>query len=354
MGLLHDRIRTHVRGHGKMWVEQTGSFETKSAQGGQRMDIEIKKGSLGMVMKVLTDSPVPQQMNFPAEQYADLEVSYMGSSPYHVTYCGYEQVEPGVQFGPFARTSYLFHVVIKGKGVFEANGKEHRIHAGQVFLIRPHTETTYRSDEKDPWAYGWIGCTGYRLDRTLEQMGFTEDHPVLDVANASELFQRILNMMNMHKISMSNEMYRTSELLRFFGLVMENRENEHPEMRTYSSDAYAQVAMKYLNANYMKKIRISDLANIIGIERSYLTHIFCEAYQKSPQQYLMQIRMEKARELLLNTELRVSEIAARVGYPDALAFSRTFKKEHGKSPSEYKKYYSSSDQMKEEMQKKVQ
>lgn len=300
------------------------------------MDIEIKKGDLGMVMKVLTDSPVPQQMNFPPEQYADLEVSYRGSSPYHVNYCGYEQVEAGFQFGPSVRTSYLFHVVIKGKGVLEIGGRTYPIHEGQVFLIPPHTATTYRADDQDPWAYGWIGCTGYRVDRILEQMGFTKDCPVLDVHNTTGLFQRILSIMHMHRISMSNEMFRTSELLRFFGLVMENRENEHPEVRTYSSDAYAQVAMKYLNDNYMKKIKISDLANTIGIERSYLSHIFCEAYEKSPQQYLMQIRMEKARELLQETELRISEVASRVGYPDALAFSRTFRKEHGQSPSEFR------------------
>lgn len=303
------------------------------------MDIKILKDDIGAVMKIMSDSPVPQQMNFPPERYADLDINYMGSSPYHVTYCGYEQVEPGFQFGPSARTSYLFHVVIKGKGVFEVGEKIFHIHEGQVFLIRPHVETVYRADTEDPWAYGWIGCKGHRLERMMEQMGLTEDNPVVDVSNTSEIFQCILNMMSMQKISTSNELFRTSELLRFMGLIMENHEQEHPEIRTYSSEAYAQVAMKYLDANYSQKIKISDLANTIGIERSYLTHIFCETYQKSPQQYLMQIRMEKARELLLTTDLRVSEVAARVGYPDALAFSRTFKKEHGKSPSEYKAAY---------------
>ncbi len=300
------------------------------------MDIEIEKGGMGMAMKVLTDAHIPQQIYFPPEQYADLEANYMGSSPYHVTYCGYEQVEPGVQFGPYARTSYLFHVVIKGKGIFEAGGKAYPIKEGQVFCIRPHTETTYRADETDPWSYGWIGCKGYRMEQMLEQMGFSNENPVISVSNPSDLFQQIIALMNLHQISTSNEIYRTSELLKFFGLIAENREKEHPEIKTITGETYAQVAMNYLNDNYMNKIKISDLARIIGIERSYLSHIFCEAYQKSPQQYLMQLRMEKARQLLSGTELRISEVAARVGYPDALAFSRTFKKEHGKSPSEFR------------------
>ncbi len=300
------------------------------------MNIEIEKGNMGMAMKVLTDAHVPQKMYFPPEQYADLESNYLGSSPYHVTYCGYEQVEAGVQFGPSARTSYLFHVVIKGKGIFEAGGKNYPIHEGQVFFIRPHLETTYTADQEDPWSYGWIGCRGYRMERMLEQMGFTEDSPVLDISNAPDLFQCVIAIMNHHTISVSNEMYRTSELLKFFGMIAENREKEHPDTRSYNSDTYAQVAMNYLNENYMNRIRISDLAGIIGIERSYLSHIFCEAYQKSPQQYLMQIRMEKARELLLDSGQRISEIASQVGYPDALAFSRAFKKEHGKSPSEFR------------------
>lgn len=291
---------------------------------------------MGMQMTVRTDAHIPLQKKLTQEQYADLDTNYMGSSPYHLTYCGYEQVQPGVQFGPFKRTSYLFHVVIKGKGVFKAGGREYHIHEGQMFFIRPDIETTYRADEKDPWSYGWIGCKGYRMERILEQMGLSSDRPVMDVFNASELFQRILGIMNLNKISMSGEMYRTSELLRFFALILENRELEHSRIKSYSSDTYAQMAMNYLTENYMNRIRISELAGIIGIERSYLSHVFCEEYQKSPQQYLLQLRMEKARELLETTGLPVSEVAARVGYPDALAFSRAFKKEHGQSPSRFR------------------
>ncbi len=300
------------------------------------MSIEIYKDDVSMGMKILSDTSMTQQMHFPREQYADLEANYRGSSPFHVNYCGYQYVDPGYQFGPFARTSYLFHVVIKGKGVFETEGKTYELHGGQVFLIRPHTETVYRADKEDPWAYAWIGCTGHRMEHTVEQLGFTADCPVMDVPSAESLFQCILDMMNLQQNSLSNEYYRTSALLKFFGMIMEMRESDHPEIRSSSGDVYAQVAMEYLNANYMNRLRVSDLAGIIGIERSYLTHIFCQAYGKSPQQYLMQIRMEKARELLVKSELRISEIALRVGYPDALAFSRTFKKEHGKSPSEFR------------------
>jgi AraC-like DNA-binding protein len=59
--------------------------------------------------------------------------------------------------------------------------------------------------------------------------------------------------------------------------------------------------------------------------------------QMSPQEYLMQVRMEKSRELLLKTDVPIYMVAKEVGYADQLAFSRIFRKKHGLSPEQYRK-----------------
>ncbi|WP_259317106.1 MULTISPECIES: helix-turn-helix transcriptional regulator [Megamonas] len=71
----------------------------------------------------------------------------------------------------------------------------------------------------------------------------------------------------------------------------------------------------------------------------YLTRIFHEKFHLSPKQYIMQLKLKKARSLLITTELSISIIASSLGFDDQLAFSRTFKKEFSISPSMYRKYY---------------
>ena len=67
-----------------------------------------------------------------------------------------------------------------------------------------------------------------------------------------------------------------------------------------------------------------------------ITNIFKSVTKMSPQEYLMNYRMEQAKNMLKNTDMKVSDVAETVGYHDPLTFSKMFKKSVGMSPSEYR------------------
>lgn len=280
--------------------------------------------------------------NFPDAYSADEQESYQGAAPYHVNYCGFEHCQPGYTFGPRTRTSYLIHVVMRGKGRYYVGDKTYELSAGQMFLIYPGIMTTYQADVDDPWSYSWIGFTGYRCETILSQIGFSEDRLVISVEDAEPLHDCVLNIMDLHKITYANEMCRTAELLRFLAYIMEKGSSAKDDVPEYSKVVYAQLAMQYLDNNYMNRIKISELADYIGIDRSHLTKSFREEYHVSPQEYLIQLRMEKAEYLLANSTASISSVAASVDYPDALAFSKIFKQRNGVSPTEYRSKISSS------------
>ncbi|MCA5962258.1 helix-turn-helix transcriptional regulator [Blautia sp. RD014234] len=94
--------------------------------------------------------------------------------------------------------------------------------------------------------------------------------------------------------------------------------------------------MEYISFNYNQKIEINELADYIGVNRSYLTSSFKKAIGCSPQEYLVNLRMEKARSLLKNTDMQINAIANSVGYVDQLAFSKIFKQHYGMSPRAYR------------------
>ena len=69
---------------------------------------------------------------------------------------------------------------------------------------------------------------------------------------------------------------------------------------------------------------------------AHFTRLFKKYYGKSPTEYKAQIRIDQAKSMLIETDMRIKAIAESVGYNDALYFSRAFKKECGYSPSEYR------------------
>ena len=78
---------------------------------------------------------------------------------------------------------------------------------------------------------------------------------------------------------------------------------------------------------------------MLKISESHFQHIFKEQLGISPYAYCLRLRLENARRLLEDTNLKVCEIAQKCGYENALYFTQTFKKETGLTPSAYRKKY---------------
>lgn len=84
-------------------------------------------------------------------------------------------------------------------------------------------------------------------------------------------------------------------------------------------------------------IRVESLARKCDYHPRYFAKAFRELYGVSPKQYLTQLRMERARELILSNRLTVSQVAKMTGFTEIYHFSKVFKHEHGVSPTEYNK-----------------
>jgi len=94
-------------------------------------------------------------------------------------------------------------------------------------------------------------------------------------------------------------------------------------------------ARNYIKRNYAKPLSLDDIASKIDISTYYLSHIFSEESEFSYSAYLTSVRMERARELLLDSTNNISEVAAMVGFESANYFTKVFKKNSGISPKQY-------------------
>lgn len=256
-------------------------------------------------------------------------------------YCGWEHCEPGHRYGPNQRSNYVLHVVREGRGVLEINGSVYHLEKGAAFVLRPGITAWYEADRKNPWSYLWVGFNGLKAEECIKNAGFSEKTPVreLEMACVEELYGYVEQILDAHQLTLSNDFKRRGLLMLLFSRLIQDYQEYSPGGGTvlqYPGSVYVKTAMDYIARNYSKKIRIQDLADYIGVNRSYLTTSFKRTVGCSPQEYLMNIRMEKAKAMLAETDTKINAIAASVGYADQLAFSRIFRQHYGLSPRDYR------------------
>ena len=153
--------------------------------------------------------------------------------------------------------------------------------------------------------------------------------------NASEAFiSDCLHFFGREGADISDTLYADGVLR----ILLSSARSSEASNKTYVStiEKHVLFAENYIKANMDKKIRMDDLAARMGVSRAYLRNIFFESKGASPQEYLSQCRIEKAKELLSQTDMGVGKIGSAVGYSDPLAFSKFFKTHVGASPNKYR------------------
>ena len=106
---------------------------------------------------------------------------------------------------------------------------------------------------------------------------------------------------------------------------------------SYSKSYVVQRIIQYLRANYSQHVSLDQIAQNMYLSPVYISKIFKEKTGDSPINYLIQIRLGKAKEMLEENRGSIRTIAAQVGYDDVYHFSKLFKKYYGVSPLYYRK-----------------
>lgn len=232
-------------------------------------------------------------------------------------FSGEERCKSGHTFGPYVRDYTLIHFCLSGKGVLFDKYGSHKISAGDLFIIREGEITTYSADKDDPWHYIWIATRGRRAEEIEERPSVIHSEP--------SFFERIKEAVDenatdpdIYSAYLHELLFRTS---------------------TRGADCNADKLSKirrYIRYNYMMHINVDSIGALFGFERSYLYRIFKKRYGIGVKEYLISVRMEKAKELL-EASYSVGSASELVGYSDEFSFSKAFKLYSGISPSAYKR-----------------
>lgn len=243
---------------------------------------------------------------------------------------GEQECDSKYGYGPCIRNFYFIHYVYKGKGHLNLEGKRYEINAGQYFLICPGQIAYYEADTEDPWVYRWFEISGVLCKNMMETAGFSKDTPVLTDKNG-RIGDAVLELIKLQNADFPALLGKLWEILH---AMTEGRKNG---TRDDIRENYVQKCDTYIRMNLHKKLRVTELAEYAGIDRSYLCRLFKEQNGYSPQQYILKLKMEAAAQHLEKKELTVKEVALCVGYDDPLEFSKQFHHQFQESPTQWRK-----------------
>lgn len=251
-----------------------------------------------------------------------------------VANCGCSQTEPLHSFGPALKPNYVIHFVLNGKGIFSIGGKKYELESGSGFLIPPGELAFYQADEKEPWMYIWVGFVGNKAEKYIEEIGLSSRTPIFYSEEHEALYACVKDMMEHNTYGIVNELRRVGQLYVFLSMI--TKENA-VEKAVEKDNQYVKRAIEFIQSNYHIPIKVSDIADYVCINRSYLYSLFQDSTKMSPQQFLSRYRITKAAELLLTSSLSIESICYSVGYKDPFVFTKAFKQITGMSPTRYRK-----------------
>ena len=268
---------------------------------------------------------------FPNERFIDLGLYQFGM----------EQCSPSHSYGPAARNHFLFHYIISGTGTLYADDstgttKTYHLKSGEGFLIFPNQITTYIADKELPWEYVWIEFDGLRAKEVMDTGGFCLESPIFHTKqrDMSQKMEEELVYIATH--SDETIFNIIGHLYLFLDYFMRSTVSTVVKGSTKLQDYYIKEAITYIEQNFQNDISVVDIANRLGINRSYFGKIFKQTLKQTPQEFLINYRMIKATELLRLTKMSIGDISKAVGYENQLHFSRAFKKIYNISPREWR------------------
>ena len=243
-----------------------------------------------------------------------------------------------------------FSFVLSGAGRYRIDDKIYEIAEGDLLILNPGTRhQVLASDPKEtPCTEFFVAFTDIQLrDFPKNVLPVPQAGPILHTTGdlRQKLFKICSSMEAESTVYRQGKYYMLqSYLIQMILLVI--REQYEPEENHALGYAFESVNKKYIveriitffEDHYAQKVSLDQIAENMYLSPFYISKIFKSETGDTPIRYLINIRLEKARDILeKDTDSSIKEVALSVGYDDAYHFSKLFKKKYGVSPSEVKK-----------------
>lgn len=229
-------------------------------------------------------------------------------------------------------------LISSGSGWFEtrSSGKQ-TIGPGTAFLVLPGLWHRYRPDPSTGWQESWIELRG-RVIEDLLGSGALSPTSVLQKGAVVAALEEIHHTIH-RKVCGKSPVHRpelSAEALRALSLLTQNDRQEQDAGALQSAVTRAE---QYLAEHHAEALDMQDLSRQLGVSYTSFRRAFRKETGLSPWQYLLSVRLNRARRLLSAEGKKLEEVASAVGFSSAFHLSGAFKKTYGISPNVWRKQH---------------
>jgi AraC-like DNA-binding protein len=232
---------------------------------------------------------------------------------------------------------FQFVYISSGAGKFESESNPAvRLEPGHAFLLFPGVWHRYAPDPEIGWREHWIGFNGEMAERWRRGRFISAKNPILKL-NAEDIvlaaFSRAMQSIRTNRPAVQQVLAGVTGYL--LGLFYSARQT--PPVTEAQNPNAIESAIARIHNEFASDVNMKLLAEEIGVGYSWFRRAFAVHTGLSPHQYLLELRLVRARKLLAETNLAVKEIAMQTGFEDEHYFSRLFRRKLNLSPVQFRK-----------------
>lgn len=276
-------------------------------------------------MSILTFNPATNPI-FPSEQKVQLSYLRFLSSdtlPLPADCCGQAEI--------------LF--IMKGSGTCTIHNTSHPVSRGDIVLISQGCLHSFSPQNGPATQTSSLGFKHLQL-KGLPQGHFlpSEAIPIIHAGHAYPLIAQLLQQIKKVITSLPSQLHQEacSHLAQALILLILEQYNHTTVPNHDAAYTLGQHIKTYLDNHYLEELTLTQIAHNLHISPYYLSHIFKECTGCSPMQYITQLRISEAQNLLLSTKQSVTTIAMQCGYNNSNYFQSVFSKFVGMPPGKYR------------------
>ncbi|WP_430112597.1 AraC family transcriptional regulator [Paenibacillus sp. B1-33] len=249
----------------------------------------------------------------------------------------YKQIQ-GYQSAQQWTSTHLLFITTQGHGTLQLDNREYSLSRDCAYWFVPEHTFGLRSDAEDGIeAYLFYfdmykEVEGEAQLQPLRREEELEQHESIAVSSVGELALHCDAVVRMHGSVHAQERFRAQFA---FQELLYTLLNHTPLAMSEQSSPAIERAKAYMDLHYNDSLSIEQLGAIAGVSPKYFVDLFKKTYGMSSHDYLTELRMNKAKEFLNRSGVKLRDIAHQVGYQDEFYFSRKFKQVVGVSPSVY-------------------
>ena len=233
---------------------------------------------------------------------------------------------------------YQLVYITKGGGVFSSESTpEKQMCKGRLVLLFPNQWHTYHPDVATGWDEYYIGFEGPVIDEMMRNAFYSKEQQLLEVGLNEELaalYSRALEIAESDKIS--SQQYLAGIVLHMLGMILSVSKNKIFEAG--GAEQKIEQAKIIMNEHVFTDIDPEEIALKLNVSYSWFRKVFKEYTGYAPATYFQELKLRKAKQLLVGTSLSVKEISYQLNYTSAEHFFSLFKKHTGLTPLKYRSF----------------